>query len=149
MTSTSTDMIVIRGRGRVSALGMPAAWSGPLASPFTTHLNGLPVAALPVAAEVALADLRASHPAYRQLDRTVLLALLAARQATAAAGWTPGLSQSNEPETRNQKPETNHHLAVSIGSSRGATGRLEQFHAEFLSEGSVPAAASPSPRWAT
>lgn len=34
-------------------------------------------------------------------------------------------------------------LAVSIGSSRGATGRLEEFHAGFLANGSVPAAASP------
>ncbi len=32
---------------------------------------------------------------------------------------------------------------MSIGSSRGATGRLEEFHAGFLAEGSVPAAASP------
>ncbi|MBG8555949.1 beta-ketoacyl synthase N-terminal-like domain-containing protein [Hymenobacter guriensis] len=147
MTSpdTAADLIVIWGRGRVSALGTAKEWNEPLTSPFSTHPNKLPVAALPVAAEEALAELRASHSAYRQLDRTVLLALLASRQATAAAGWAPESTPnpSTEPATRNQKPETRNQLAVSIGSSRGATGRLEQFHAEFLSEGSVPAAASP------
>ena len=91
--------------------------------------RSLPVAALPIAAEDAVATLRQQHPSYRQLDRTVLLALLAARQATAQAGW----SEADQREA----------LAVSIGSSRGATGRLEQFHEEFLTEGTVPVAASP------
>ncbi|TYZ14166.1 beta-ketoacyl-ACP reductase [Hymenobacter lutimineralis] len=138
MTSpaTAADLIVIRGRGRASALGTAREWAGPLTSPFSTHPTNLPVAALPAPAEEALAELRASHPAFRQLDRTVLLALLASRQAAVEAGWAPE-------STGSQNSETNIQLAVSIGSSRGATGRLEQFHAEFLSEGNVPAAASP------
>ncbi|QIX60414.1 beta-ketoacyl-ACP reductase [Hymenobacter sp. BT18] len=138
MTSpaTAADLIVVRGRGRMSALGTAREWAGPLTSPFSTHPTNLPVAALPAPAEAALAELRASHPAYRQLDRTVLLALLASRQATIEAGWAPE-------STGSQQPETNSQLAVSIGSSRGATGRLEQFHAEFLRAGGVPAAASP------
>jgi 3-oxoacyl-(acyl-carrier-protein) synthase len=93
------------------------------------------VAALPAPAEAAVAALRRSHPAFRQLDRTVLLALLAARQATAQAGW-----QRDAMGSGSAAPSQ---LAVSIGSSRGATGRLEEFHAEFLAEGNVPAAASP------
>ncbi|TGD82515.1 beta-ketoacyl synthase N-terminal-like domain-containing protein [Hymenobacter wooponensis] len=129
------ELIVIRGRGRVSALGQSLAAIG-TASPFTTRQLGqysLPVAALPAVAEEALQELRRSSPSYRQLDRTVLLGLLAARQATAAAGWTsPG-----------ETSPTNNQLAVSMGSSRGATGRLEEFHTEFLREGSVPVAASP------
>ena len=136
------ELIVIRGRGRVSALGTvaaPATESPAVVSPFSTHAMGLAVAALPATAEAAVADLRRSHPSYRQLDRTVLLALLAARQATAAAGW-----QANDSENpKNEQQTTHHETAVSIGSSRGATGRLEQFHAEFLAEGLVPAAASP------
>ncbi|GGG32621.1 beta-ketoacyl synthase N-terminal-like domain-containing protein [Hymenobacter glacieicola] len=125
------DLIVIRGRGRVSALGLLPTLPAD-ASPFSTHATSLPVAALPAGAEAAVTQLRRDVPAYRQLDRTVLLGLLAARQATAAAGWSPGSGDA-----------PNRPLAVSMGSSRGATQRLEDFHAEFLAAGSVPAAASP------
>ncbi|UOQ76654.1 hypothetical protein MUN84_19340 [Hymenobacter sp. 5516J-16] len=126
------DLILIRGRGRVSALGLVPAPAAAPTSPFSAHAAGLPVAALPTAAEAAVTQLRRQVPAYRQLDRTVLLGLLAARQATAAAGWHSG-----------SVAVLHHPLAVSMGSSRGATQRLEEFHAEFLAEGSVSAAASP------
>jgi len=138
------ELIVIRGWGRVSALGTvaaPATESPAVDSPFSTHSTGLPVAALPAKAEAAVAELRRSHPSYRQLDRTVLLALLAARQATAAAGWQ--VNDPPHPNPKNEKQTTHNEIAVSIGSSRGATSRLEQFHAEFLAEGVVSAAASP------
>ena len=142
-------LIVIRGRGRVCALGTDvAAYFAPGASPFQTRSVGsheLPVAALPVAVEDMIAAMRRAHPAYRQLDRTVLLALLAARQATAEAGWLPGAAPlpaetpAESASLVNQQPE----ISVSIGSSRGATERLEQFHRDFLVAGTVPAAASP------
>ncbi|AII50635.1 beta-ketoacyl synthase N-terminal-like domain-containing protein [Hymenobacter sp. APR13] len=155
MTNSRTGaeaVTVIRGRGRVSALGLalPTA-SDASVSPFTTHPTGVPVAALPAPAEAAVAELR-RHPSYRQLDRTVLLALMAARQATAQAGWGNGEMVSGEMVNDGQERHltnspthqlTNSPLAVSIGSSRGATGRLEEFHAGFLAEGSVPVAASP------
>jgi 3-oxoacyl-[acyl-carrier-protein] synthase II len=148
MTETSRDdeLIVIRGRGRVSALGTvaaPAAALPTVGSPFSIHATGLPVAAVTAAVEAAVAELRRAHPTYRQLDRTVLLALLAARQATQAAGWQLNTQTSPPPKNKKQKTKNEPPLAVSIGSSRGATGRLEQFHAEFLAEGLVPAAASP------
>ncbi|UOR06171.1 beta-ketoacyl-ACP reductase [Hymenobacter aerilatus] len=135
MTNARADeaFIIIRGRGRVSALG-EQAFPASSDSPFSTHPNGLPVATLPPATEAAVAELRRAHPAYRQLDRTVLLAILAARQAATDAGW----NHDQQPTTYNQ-----HALTVSIGSSRGATHHLEQYHEEFLREGSVPAAASP------
>jgi 3-oxoacyl-[acyl-carrier-protein] synthase II len=186
MTNSRTGseaVTVIRGRGRVSALGLALPPSGVApVSPFTTHATGVPVAALPAPAEAAVAELR-RHPSYRQLDRTVLLALLAARQATAQAGWgngemvsdaatfsssgtttVEGLHASSFSESGATSAEELHPtsfndsgttrpsatrgttpgpLAVSIGSSRGATGRLEEFHAGFLAEGSVPVAASP------
>ncbi|WP_426491208.1 beta-ketoacyl synthase N-terminal-like domain-containing protein [Hymenobacter sp. 102] len=155
MTNSRTGaeaVTVIRGRGRVSALGLalPTASEAP-ASSFITHATGVPVAALPAPAEAAVAELR-RHPSYRQLDRTVLLALLAARQATAQAGWkndemVSGELVSDVQEYHLLNSPTHHFtispLAVSIGSSRGATGRLEEFHAGFLAEGSVPVAASP------
>ncbi|QNH61076.1 beta-ketoacyl synthase N-terminal-like domain-containing protein [Hymenobacter sediminicola] len=131
LVNATGPVVVIRGRGRVSALGLAAGPAIVEASSFTTHATGVPVAALPAVAEATVAALRHSQPAFRQLDRTVLLALLAARQATTAAGW---LSEANS-----QQPT----LAVSIGSSRGATGRLEEFHVGFLADGSVPTAASP------
>jgi len=147
--SDSPDLLVIRGRGRVNALGTEgSAYSAVTSSPFQTQVVGahwFPVAQLPTAAETALVALQRSHPAYRQLDRTVLLALLAARQATAEAGWQPetGVAEST---IENQQPTTNkqqQNITVSIGSSRGATERLEQFHTDFLTTGAVPAAASP------
>ncbi|AHJ97165.1 beta-ketoacyl synthase N-terminal-like domain-containing protein [Hymenobacter swuensis] len=144
----SAAVTVIRGRGRVSALGvaLPTSGDAPV-PPFTTHPTGVPVAALPAAAETAVTELRRRHPAYRQLDRTVLLALLAARQATAQAGWGNG-EMMNDGQERHLTDSPTYQLtipplAVSIGSSRGATGRLEEFHAGFLAEGSVPVAASP------
>ncbi|MDF7810815.1 beta-ketoacyl synthase N-terminal-like domain-containing protein [Hymenobacter sp. YC55] len=166
-------LIVIRGRGRACALGTDlAAYSASETSPFQIRSVGahqLPVAALPATTEEAVAALRRAHPAYRQLDRTVLLALLAARQSTAEAGWvaeapstvveqvaafevpvgnnglTKAASSNNtgtlnqQASVTNQQPE----ISVSIGSSRGATERLEQFHREFLADGVVPVAASP------
>ncbi|OWP62739.1 beta-ketoacyl-ACP reductase [Hymenobacter amundsenii] len=142
-------VVVIRGRGRVSALGLELGINYPV-SPFTAHPTGVPVAALPPATEAALAALRHAHPAYRQLDRTVLLALLAARLAMAdvespvASCQLSGRFKSGSSERpSNWQLATGNRMAISIGSSRGATGRLEEFHAGFLSEGSVPAAASP------
>ena len=125
------DLILIRGRGSVSALGLGGNFvaSSPV-SAFSSRPTGtrvLPVASLPTEAEEAVAAFRHAHAPYRQLDRTVLLALLAARQATAQAGWAAQDAS----------------LGVSIGSSRGATGRLEQFHIDFLADGVVAAAASP------
>ena len=125
----SDDLIVVRGRGRVSALGVaPEAYVAGRPG-FHDHPHGagtLAVAALPPALEAAVAELRQAQPSFRQLDRTVLLAVLAARQARAEAGWLAG------------QP-----LAVSLGSSRGATGRLERHHAEFLATGTTAVAASP------
>jgi 3-oxoacyl-(acyl-carrier-protein) synthase len=79
--------------------------------------NGKPtlVGALPDAAERALQALLDEHPRYRELDRTVHLALYAARRAVAMAGWHSGDVGG-----------------TMIGSSRGATGLLEKYHAEFL-----------------
>ncbi|MCA8829726.1 beta-ketoacyl synthase N-terminal-like domain-containing protein [Hymenobacter pini] len=182
LASAEQELIVIRGRGRVSSLGFSLVPANADASPFTAHGTGVPVAALPPAAEAALAEVRRSNPAFRQLDRTVLLALLAAREATAQAKWLvagcqlpvasyePSVADTSHPEvpivedrtasaslgtTDNRQPATPPsqrvidnwqpatQLAVSIGSSRGATGRLEEFHAEFLAEGTVSAVASP------
>jgi 3-oxoacyl-(acyl-carrier-protein) synthase len=98
---------------------------------------------VPSEVETVLAALRKSQPAYRQLDRTVLLAILAARQAAIEAGWRleqDAVLLDQKLKTNSPKPTT---LAISIGSSRGATGRTEHYHHEFLTTGDVAAAASP------
>ncbi|WP_400191490.1 beta-ketoacyl synthase N-terminal-like domain-containing protein [Hymenobacter sp. B81] len=126
--SPSDLHVVIRGWGSVSALGTGAdAW---LNQPGfrSDAATGLPVGALPPAAEAALETLRRQRPAYRSLDRSVLLALLAAQAAAQRAGWS----------ARDEQP-----LAVSVGSSRGATERLEAYHADFLHSGTAAPASSP------
>lgn len=129
--SNREELIVLRGRGRVSALGTHDQGYAVAIPGFTMRRPGpaaIPVAALSNEANDQLEALVREHAAYRQLDRTVLLAMLAARQASAQAGWT------SHPEAA---------LAVSIGSSRGATGRLEHHHHAFLTSGTTAVAASP------
>ena len=129
--SNREELILLRGRGRISALGTNGQGDAAASPGFTMRQQGpaaLPVAALPQETEKQLVALSQQHAAYRQLDRTVLLAILAARQASAQAGW------ASHPEAA---------LAVSIGSSRGATGRLEHHHHEFLTTGTTAVAASP------
>ena len=125
------DLILLRGRGRVSALGGASDDYAAGRAGFSPRVLGgetVPVGELPPALNAQLAALCHRQPAYRQLDRTVLLAILATRQATAQAGWTA---------------QTEAAIAVSIGSSRGATGRLEQYHEEFLATGHTSVPASP------
>ncbi|KUG07216.1 beta-ketoacyl synthase N-terminal-like domain-containing protein [Solirubrum puertoriconensis] len=142
MTDFARTAIVIRGRGSVSALGTAAVAPVSAASPFTARSLGAqqaPVGSIPAAEEELLQALRRQQPAFRQLDRTVLLGLLAARTARMQAGWHSEDELSGNPSSDMQAAL----LTVSIGSSRGATGRFEEFHNSYLTEGSVPAAASP------
>ncbi|WP_240337145.1 beta-ketoacyl synthase N-terminal-like domain-containing protein [Rufibacter psychrotolerans] len=118
------EWIVVRGVGSVSGLGgtpeeiLAAYASGKPA--FTTMPalgTSVPVAPLAPSAERLLQQILQANPTYATLDRTVQLAILAARQAVAQAGWHP-----DDPGT----------TGVNLGSSRGATGLFEQFHADFL-----------------
>lgn len=64
---------------------------------------------------------------YRDLDDSVKYALFTAREAMAMAGWKRGEA-----------------VGVNIGSSRGATGLFEKYHAEFLRDGRTSPLASPT-----
>ncbi len=115
--------IVIRGTGIICPLGHDAATvnaayaSGKPAFQTVQHNSKpTPVAALPASAEEELQKLIRSNPNYKQLDRSVLLAIYAARQAANEAGWL-----------QNDAPASDD-LAVNIGSSRGATGLFEHHH---------------------
>ncbi len=64
--------------------------------------------------EQNLRALRAENKYYRKVDRSVQLALLAARGAYQEAGWSRGAS-----------------FGINLGSSRGATQTFEQYHDHF------------------
>lgn len=133
--------IIIRGTGLISPLGHNAATvaaayaSGtPAFSTVSHHGETVPVAALPDTAEEALGRLAESNPNYKQLDRSVLLAIYAAHQAAAEAGWL----QEDSPAADD--------LGVNIGSSRGATGLFEHHFDSYQQNtgGGLSSGASPT-----
>ncbi len=91
-------------------IGKEAVWAG----------------AIPEGLRERLDRLKQERSDYRQLDDSVLFAILASREAIKAAGWGKGDD-----------------LGINIGSSRGATGHTEAYHREFLETGRVPSLASP------
>ncbi len=132
--------IIIRGSGIISPLGHDIATvnqsytEGKPAFKTILHNGELtPVAALPTSAEEALLQLIHTNSNYKHLDRSVQMAVYAARQASFEAGWL-------------QESFINDDLAINIGSSRGATGLFEQHHDSFKkgTTGSVSPSASPT-----
>ena len=77
-------------------------------------------------AQKELEKLRRSKSAYKKLDRSVLLAILAGKKAFLSTNY----SDKN--------------VGVNIGSSRGATGLFEAFHEEFLKGEGISAFTSPT-----
>lgn len=71
--------------------------------------------------------LRSESSHYKSLDPSVLYALYAGREAVRQAGW-----------------EKDSGFGINVGSSRGATTLLEQYHGEFLEKGRVSTQASPA-----
>ena len=76
--------------------------------------------------EEGILDLREDRSVYKQLDRTVLLALHAARK----------LKLDHIPEPGR--------IGINIGSSRGATEKFEKYHREFLEDGHSSTFSSPT-----
>jgi 3-oxoacyl-[acyl-carrier-protein] synthase II len=68
------------------------------------------------------------HPRYAELDRTVKLGLFCADQAFGQSEWSP-----------------RENIGVVVGSSRGATGLFERYHAAFLETGAERTAPLTSP----
>lgn len=96
---------------------------------FTETSFGGPTAlaaSLDETSETILEALRLSDSRYKSLDRSVLLAMAASREAVKKAGW-------------NKKT-----FGINIGSSRGATELFEKHHADFLSSGRTQTLASPT-----
>ena len=76
--------------------------------------------------EKNIQELKEEHSSYNYLDRSVLLAILASREAIKKAG----ISTES--------------LGINLGSSRGATQLFESHHQEFLETGKVKTRTSPS-----
>lgn len=77
--------------------------------------------------EEQLQQLQASQKNYRRLDRSVLLAMLAAERAVQGTSWEPGEA-----------------TGLYIGSSRGATGSWEAYFDQFQTQKeALPPPASP------
>ena len=71
--------------------------------------------------------LRQSDSKYKALDRTVLYAIYASRQAVNQAGW-----------------DSSKNFGINIGSSRGATGLFETYHEDFLKKNKAKTLSSPT-----
>ncbi|WP_373058522.1 beta-ketoacyl synthase N-terminal-like domain-containing protein [Zunongwangia sp. H14] len=82
---------------------------------------------LPQKSKDEVERLRTENANFRYVDDSVLFAIFAARQAVKKAGW------------QNDK-----NIGINIGSSRGATGLFEKYHASFLENGKAETLASPT-----
>lgn len=82
---------------------------------------------LPEKLRAEIDNLRSESANYRRLDLSVLFAIYTSRQAIKRAGW-----------------ENEKNIGINIGSSRGATGLFEKFHAEFIENRQPSTQASPS-----
>ena len=85
------------------------------------------VATIPQALRLKIDALRKEDSKYKALDETVLMAILASRQAVVQAGWKSGDA-----------------FGINIGSSRGATQLFEKYHKEFIETGKTATLTSPT-----
>ena len=86
-----------------------------------------PVAQIPQEVKTELNQLRNADSKYKALDETVLMAILASREAVKNAGWNLG-----------------ENFGINIGSSRGATQLFESHHKEFIETGKTATLTSPT-----
>lgn len=85
------------------------------------------VASLDDVSKEIISELQASDVKYKSLDKSVLYAMAASRQAVAKAGW-----------------DKNSVFGINIGSSRGATDLFERHFQEYLETGKSQTLASPT-----
>ncbi len=123
--------ISILSLASISALGASASmvWKSYVASvPLFSKKkmgNSLQwVSQLSSETEQELSQLQKDNPAYKKLDRTVLLSIVASRKAT--------------------KQFVSGSVGVNIGSSRGATQLFETYHKQFLAKEKVSPFSSPT-----
>jgi len=125
--------ISISGFASVSALGISSTtiWQHYVDGQALFNkkkIDGHDILGAFVSSEVdeGLQQLRDSNASYKNLDRSVLLAILAAKRAFDGR----------------LMPQEN--IGINIGSSRGATELFEKYHAQFQKNGKVSPYASPT-----
>lgn len=116
------EKVIISGMGSISALGNNAEeiWShyeNNTSRISTCCINNCdtPIGKLHPKEEELISKLRKESIHYRRLDKTVLLSILASRQAINNAKWV---------DIKN--------ACVNIGSSRGATQLFEKYHKNYV-----------------
>jgi 3-oxoacyl-(acyl-carrier-protein) synthase len=126
--------IAITSLASISPLGNnpEAIWNNYLSPKTlisTKEFNGKSqlVAMIPADIRKEIDALRKEDSKYKALDETVLLAIIASRQAIEKAGWQHGAD-----------------FGINIGSSRGATQLFEKYHQEFLETGKTATLTSPT-----
>jgi 3-oxoacyl-(acyl-carrier-protein) synthase len=126
--------IAITALASISPLGKnpESIWANYLSSKTlisTEEFNGKSqfVAIIPANIRKEIDALRKEEIKYKALDETVLLAILASRQAIEKAGWQQGDA-----------------FGINIGSSRGATQLFEKYHQEFIETGKTATLTSPT-----
>ncbi|WP_336407701.1 beta-ketoacyl synthase N-terminal-like domain-containing protein [Gilvibacter sediminis] len=126
------DRISVLGMSSVSALGSnpKAVWSSyadekPCFSVIQSNQAEVAVAGVSKTIDAALKQIAQQNSNYKRLDRTVLMAIKAAR------GSLQNLALDGK-------------WGVNIGSSRGATDLFERYYADFLKNGSAHTLASPT-----
>ncbi len=123
------DPIYISAISSLSALGCETDQvlaSYRAGKPLLTLAGNLACAKLEKSAEDKIDAIRSSNHNYRNLDRSVLMAIATSRKAVKSAAWTGS------------------DIGINFGSSRGATALFEKHHAEFLETGRTHTLASPT-----
>ena len=124
----SLPQVVVAGVGSISPLGATRkeVWASYLSRQVfmearVMNRRSIVVGSLPSQTEEKLGQLIQENSHYKELDRTVHMAIFAARQSVRQAGW-------------DDQVDKNHlQTGVNIGSSRGATGLFEKYHSDYLS----------------
>lgn len=94
--------------------------------PLFSELDDTIVSKVAAEIEIELQNLQQQNDRYRNLDRSVLLAILAAKKCVYKVEF----------QSKN--------IGVNIGSSRGATGLFEKYHQDFQQHGKVSPFTSPT-----
>ncbi|MEM6721713.1 MAG: beta-ketoacyl synthase N-terminal-like domain-containing protein [Bacteroidota bacterium] len=128
------DCISITGLGSVSPLGNTQAeiWKQYTSNSHcfqqeTIQDKNIYTASLAATATAELEALKNSNSKYKNLDDSVLYAILASRKAIENAGW----QQESD-------------FGINIGSSRGATTLFEKYHKDFLETQHAQTLSSPT-----
>jgi 3-oxoacyl-[acyl-carrier-protein] synthase II len=121
------DRVFLTGLGPACALGnnYRSLWGGLVAGRSgVTHVDRLSGCLVTIGSELGAIESPALGPRERRLDRAAQLALAATATALQDAGLGPEIDPGAAPR-----------FGVVLGSSRGATERLEHWHRRFATEG--------------